>query len=179
MICENVKCENKHDGSYGSGRFCSKACAHSRSFTEKQKQKISQAMGKRYKKYKCISCGDYYDGYKKTKKCTKCTRKVKHFNGNPKSILDMSKTTTVKLIRRAKISCVICGWDKSTCDIHHIKHKSKKGSNDNSNLIILCPNCHRIAHVNGYEEFGGVENLLKKSVEHTFKNWKKYYHISN
>ena len=27
MKCEN--CGKEHDGSYGSGRFCSKLCAHS------------------------------------------------------------------------------------------------------------------------------------------------------
>ena len=26
MICENPKCGKEHDGSYGSGRFCSKSC---------------------------------------------------------------------------------------------------------------------------------------------------------
>lgn len=26
-ICENPKCKKEHDGSYGSGRFCSKSCA--------------------------------------------------------------------------------------------------------------------------------------------------------
>lgn len=29
MICENPKCGKEHDGSYGSGRFCSSKCAHS------------------------------------------------------------------------------------------------------------------------------------------------------
>ena len=28
-ICENPKCRKEHDGSYGSGRFCSEFCAHS------------------------------------------------------------------------------------------------------------------------------------------------------
>ena len=45
MKCEN--CGKEHDGSYGSGRFCSKLCAHSfvgKSKTTESKQKISNAL---------------------------------------------------------------------------------------------------------------------------------------
>lgn len=46
MICEN--CGKEHDGSYGSGRFCSKECA--RSYSSKQnKNELKEA--------KCINCG--------------------------------------------------------------------------------------------------------------------------
>ncbi|MBA3789609.1 group II intron reverse transcriptase/maturase [Patescibacteria group bacterium] len=45
--------------------------------------------------------------------------------------------------------CLVCkesitlarGWD-----IHHIQERSKGGDNQNSNLILLHPNCHRQAH---------------------------------
>jgi len=37
--CE--KCNNEHDESYGSGRFCSKQCSNSRTWTEEDKQKRS------------------------------------------------------------------------------------------------------------------------------------------
>ena len=47
MICEN--CGRKHDGSYGSGRFCSKECA--KSFSSKN---INY---KEVKKANCILCG--------------------------------------------------------------------------------------------------------------------------
>lgn len=39
-ICE--KCGEAHDGSYGIGRFCSKACANSREHSEETKEKISE-----------------------------------------------------------------------------------------------------------------------------------------
>lgn len=48
MICEN--CGKEHDGSYGSGRFCSKECA--KSFSTKNE---SHAL----KEAKCIDCGKY------------------------------------------------------------------------------------------------------------------------
>ena len=42
--------------------------------------------------------------------------------------------------------CSLCGWDKSTCDSHHIKPVKDGGKNTISNGEVLCPNCHRIKH---------------------------------
>jgi hypothetical protein len=43
MKCE--KCNNEHDGSFASGRFCSRECANSRGKrSKKTKQKISEGM---------------------------------------------------------------------------------------------------------------------------------------
>lgn len=39
--CENDKCNKEHDGSFGSGRFCRRACANSRVKSESDKLKIS------------------------------------------------------------------------------------------------------------------------------------------
>lgn len=38
--------------------------------------------------------------------------------------------------------CEVCGWDKGPCDRHRIvkEHGYKK-----ENVIILCPNCHRLS----------------------------------
>lgn len=41
MKCE--KCGKQHDGSFGSGRFCSKSCANSRVFSKTSKLKKSKA----------------------------------------------------------------------------------------------------------------------------------------
>ena len=46
-ICEN--CGKEHDGSYGSGRFCSEKCARSFPSKNDKKPKIKQA--------KCVECG--------------------------------------------------------------------------------------------------------------------------
>ena len=47
MICEN--CKKEHDGSYGSGRFCSKECARSYSSKQLKNTELKEA--------KCINCG--------------------------------------------------------------------------------------------------------------------------
>lgn len=39
MTCE--KCKNEHDGTYGSGRFCSQSCANRQVHSEETKRKIS------------------------------------------------------------------------------------------------------------------------------------------
>lgn len=82
----------------------------------------------------------------------------------------------MKIIKRANLKCVICGWGESTCDIHHIVPKKNGGSNANDNLIIVCPNCHRIIHTT---DKYSTEFLKDFSVDKTFKNWKDFYHKSN
>ena len=42
MICE--KCGKEHDGSFGSGRFCSKSCANTRTHSNETKQKIKNSI---------------------------------------------------------------------------------------------------------------------------------------
>ena len=41
MLC--IKCNREHPGSFGSGKFCSRKCANSRTFTEDSKLKKSIA----------------------------------------------------------------------------------------------------------------------------------------
>ncbi len=70
MICK--KCGKEHDGSYGSGQFCSKECARSyATLNEKNKHQLKEA--------KCISCGKiiYIDkrASLKTCKCKECSKK--------------------------------------------------------------------------------------------------------
>ena len=39
------RCNADHDGTYGSGKFCSRACANKREYSEEQKQKIYSKVG--------------------------------------------------------------------------------------------------------------------------------------
>ena len=54
MVCE--KCKNDHNGSYGSGRFCSSKCARSFSTSEKRKE-INKKVSNTLKGYKTVSGG--------------------------------------------------------------------------------------------------------------------------
>jgi len=54
-----------------------------------------------------------------------------------KSILDGTST------------CEVCGWycgGLSVLDAHHIVSRQAGGSNSVENLVVLCPNHHRLAH---------------------------------
>lgn len=47
-----------------------------------------------------------------------------------------------------KPHCEFCGNDnEKILQIHHIKPVCEGGNNAEKNLIILCPNCHKLAHV--------------------------------
>ena len=62
MICEN--CKKEHDGTYGSGRFCSNKCA--RSFSTKKDN------SKELKIIKCINCGNSFLINKRASLLCKC-----------------------------------------------------------------------------------------------------------
>lgn len=42
--------------------------------------------------------------------------------------------------------CEKCGWAEARCDVHHRHLKSQGGAHTIKNAIVLCPNCHRVAH---------------------------------
>ncbi len=44
-------------------------------------------------------------------------------------------------------TCVLCGWDKAPCDRHRIKYGIDGGDYEKGNVMILCPNCHRVIHL--------------------------------
>lgn len=46
---------------------------------------------------------------------------------------------------RADRQCEYCGESVDQPDVHHIVPRSEGGLNERSNLIVLCPNCHRKA----------------------------------
>ena len=48
--------------------------------------------------------------------------------------------------RCKQLPCEECGWDKSRCDIHRIVRGKDGGKYNAGNVIVLCPNCHRLRH---------------------------------
>lgn len=49
-------------------------------------------------------------------------------------------------LKKYGVICMLCGWDKTSCDVHHRTPKSKGGKNTLDNAIVVCPNCHRVLH---------------------------------
>jgi len=150
MKCEN--CGEKHNGEYGSGRFCSSKCA--RGFSTKAKRKeINEKVSNSLK------------GKKFTEEHKKALKK------SPESILKQSeslkkywkgKIENIKntlpfeqwpeslrrrtLFEEVNYKCEECGYnyidenEKGPYQIHHIDGNNK--NNKRENLKILCMNCH-------------------------------------
>jgi 5-methylcytosine-specific restriction endonuclease McrA len=57
------------------------------------------------------------------------------------------KKESIKSLIDNNIPCEKCGWDKATCDRHHVVPLSAGGDDSPDNIIVLCPNCHRLAHL--------------------------------
>lgn len=85
MICEKCHCE--HDGTYGSGRFCSRSCANSRIKNDVIKEKISKTLLERrklgifktnFEERFCKDCGKKLGFRNKSGYCHNCIQK--HIN---------------------------------------------------------------------------------------------------
>lgn len=93
----------------------------------------------------------------------------------PKNLLDVSKRTTTKILRRLEIGCSNCGWDKTICDLHHIVHRKDGGTDDHSNLTYICPNCHRLAHDGKLTKFTTVDEQIGNRWKDYYFGWQKDY----
>ena len=175
---------------WGAKLFCSRTCANSRTQTQEMRDKKALKISK---PGNCVYCNSEFATAGATKyhqiHCEKnpnkkpgsffgkqhtLETKIKQGQTNamglkvPQSVLDMSKRTTSKVMKRLGVGCSCCGWDKGSCDIHHILPRSKGGGDSNDNLTLLCPNCHRLAHEGKLTEFTSLTIQIGDE-------WRKYY----
>lgn len=166
MICEN--CRETHDGSYGSGRFCSSKCARGFS-TKVQRQEISKKASDTLKslhansKYTC-KCGKETFG---SSRCDAC-KDLTHVHLKPILELKTLRSVIVRLHKNG-IGCSQCNWNDVHCDTHHIVPKSQGGSDEFSNLSYLCPNCHRKVHAGMLASTDSLVDLILKTINTTKK----------
>lgn len=164
MKCEY--CKKEHDGKYGSGRFCSCKCA--RGFSSKEKRaEINEKVSKTLRKDKALNdlTKQQYAQKKCAQKHAAYVRKIE-----VASILDLSKRTVSKILRRMNLGCSRCGWNEDVCDLHHIIPKKNGGTNAHINLTYICPNCHRLI---GNNKFDSKE--LISFWDYVGDEWKKFY----
>lgn len=139
-ISKNCKFCNKEfltslsETNRGNGIYCSVSCA----------TRYSNLHRKSYKCY-CNMCGVIFESKsRKGKYCSdKC--KLRHY----RLLSSTDKWLTDKCQKILLHSpCEVCGWNLGPRDVHHITPIVNGGKNEFSNLITLCPNCHRLAHRN-------------------------------
>ena len=72
---------------------------------------------------------------------------------NGKTYKRVFNTSIIKQLKRLyKGNCQVCGcnplkgFDANICEVHHINFFAASQNNDSSNLIVLCPNHHRLIH---------------------------------
>jgi very-short-patch-repair endonuclease len=83
-ICGKIVTEK-----YGSGRFCSRACANTRKHSKETKQKIQKALTKHTEICYCSACGKVLDYRNTSGLCTKC---YKHLPKSLNSKIKQSET---------------------------------------------------------------------------------------
>lgn len=154
-------------------KFCNSSCAaiynNARRDppTEEHKKKVSESLKKRY-------ASDNPPKVKPPKEQSilvgKST-KYKYKGLDIKSIAECSSRTVSKILKRMNVGCSRCGWKEATCDIHHINGRKVDDPHNHKNLIILCPNCHRIVHNHKIDlsEYKTIYDLFGET-------WKDYYY---
>lgn len=140
-------CKTEFEAKYtknNRGKFCGLSCSSKYNNklrppkTDETKQKIKASLLKFYENHpeknslnKKNACDSTYG---------------KHKGRGIKSILDVSKRTASKILKRLNLGCCICGWKEASCDIHHINGRKVNDANSHWNLTCVCPNHHRAYH---------------------------------
>jgi hypothetical protein len=186
MKCEN--CEKEHDGTYGSGRFCSKKCA--RGFSTKAKRKeINEKIRKPLIQKICLECNKKFTTKKRFQKFCSCSCSVTFNNRLNKEHLSYARKQYLNTHIDAKNKFLenASKWGKS--------HKGKSLTEEHKRKISLgnkggrCSwyeiikfNGEKIKVQGSYElRFTKIlnnldENWIKPSIwnrEHQFQWWDK------
>lgn len=162
MICE--KCKGEHEGSYGSGRFCSKFCASA--FSTQEKRLIINEIV-RYKIKERGSAGFIHLNSGEVRAKREATMIARYgTKGFPKdsganairlkhqliyekgNFLEMSENQRRrKLLEECNGYCTNCNvneWRGQTLTLEMDHIDGNVRNNSKENLRMLCPNCHSL-----------------------------------
>lgn len=181
MKCE--RCSKEHDGSFGSGRFCCKKCANVRVHTDETKEKIRNTLTKTGKYVRredarssfCLCCGGGLKTHQFlfcSNQCTNDQQYLEYINKWKLSLVGgMSGKDSLSghirryLFEKHDNKCQKCGWgdinpytNKTPLAVHHIDGDCV--NNKESNLELLCPNCHSMTDNYGSRN---KNNSIKRS----------------
>jgi len=144
LICRC--CKTPHDGSYGSGVFCSRSCANKRNHSPEVRAKISKSVSVAHSEGRLKPYRDYVKTPEEYEEYI-----AKRAINRAKKLLDMpfSEVSLYSLKERIRLEqsgkCKGCGLDSWLDRPLTLELEHKDGDNQNnarSNLECLCPNCH-------------------------------------
>ncbi len=138
MKCKNIKCNKEHSGQYGSGKYCSRACANSRSFSE-ETLLLKSNSARTSKKVKLANKFKTQKSIDKRKQ----TFNNKILNSPWECLSFYEKRKRVLLEQCNKCNkCSLNRWlnNKLILELEHIDGNTNNNSREN--LEGLCPNCH-------------------------------------
>jgi hypothetical protein len=120
----------------GNANFCSLSCGAS--WNNSQRKVYA---------FICKECQTEFKSFSNhAKYCSKkCQQRYRNRNSSGKYKYRYHINNTINKLTSTSL-CSNCGWDQSTCDIHHIIERKNGGTDDLNNLVIVCPNCHRLIH---------------------------------
>lgn len=135
-----LKCKKTHDGKFGSGKYCSRTCANSRTWTKEAiaKKKVSAKLS--WKRY------SPEDRAKRTQKARLgATLSATKYRMETSFELLGFTSQKRRVLEEQNQSCLLCGiteWQGKPIafELDHID--GNKINNTRSNVRILCPNCH-------------------------------------
>ena len=141
-----IKCERctaEHDGSFGSGRFCGRACANTRDRDEAFKEnhrKIMKALFKDNPEWgeRMNSISNSPEVNAKRKETWKKKREER-WDSLSKGV---AKYWYKKEVGEKCEVCQVEEWNgkRLPFEVHHLD--GDNGNNKKENLQVLCPNCH-------------------------------------
>jgi len=181
-LCE--RCGEQHNGSFGSGRFCSRSCANSRTFTKEAKLKKSVKSSTAWKdgRMDVIDFNVVNNDPEKIRKSQE-TWVSKYLEERESGKLHSWDTIRKYHFILKNHTCEVCGiseWNGETTplELHHID--GNINNNVDSNLQVVCPNCH--AQTDNYcgknIENRSNKNLPKDVVFDTRQEVKSYYDLA-
>ncbi len=130
----------KKEVNRGGGKFCSLSCGASNN--NSHRKPVTKICGFCERSYQTTGKTSLYC----TKSCSQKARKTRTIKaGNKYTNRSTLQRRIIKKLGPQEFKCYICEWNEASCDIHHIIPKSKGGSDNFSNLTVLCPNHHRLA----------------------------------
>lgn len=163
-----LKCKNDHDGSFGSGKYCSRSCANSRG---PRTDKFKQIVSKKLKGSLPWNTGQNLSDKHKEKISNWNKGKIRPRVSDIDAFIENSSVARhvikKRIIRDALIeyNCNCCGimplWNGTTLSLQLDHINGVNNDHRLENLRFLCPNCHT------QQETYAAKNIVKKKKHNT------------